>query len=194
MRLHCEQLARGIAGHANCHSGHIVGDVEGMFALAGLQGAVARSLRLVGVRLHVEAATIGSAGSGIFLQLLWEGVGRPGRRCGIRRCSWSCRFATGRQARDRNDQNRRGIFHGTVIVNCRQATPKTLSTEGTEPQSRVLLCHSVVYGSTPHPGSTMRLRANLRQCSSAARRLSCLRFHRRRGRAGASRQRTFRPR
>ena len=46
-RLHREKLAVSIAGNTNAHPGHVIGDVEGVLALAGLEGAVAGGFELV---------------------------------------------------------------------------------------------------------------------------------------------------
>lgn len=121
LRLHGKQLALSIACDADCHAGHIVGNVKRVLALVSLHGAVRRRLGLIGGGLHIETSTIGGGGSGIFLQLLLHRVGGLGRRR-IRGCHWTRRFIAASHARERDDQDERGVFHNTVIVNLRSET------------------------------------------------------------------------
>lgn len=68
-RLHRKKLSAGVACHSDRHAGHVIGDVKGMFILAGLHGTIARHFGFRCVLLDIEPAAIRSGCAREFLQL-----------------------------------------------------------------------------------------------------------------------------
>ena len=74
LRLHVEQFAVRIARDTDGHAGHIVGDVERMFALARLRCAIGCGLGLVCGGMHIQPSAIGGGCSRVPLQLLLHSI------------------------------------------------------------------------------------------------------------------------
>ncbi len=125
LRLHSIELAVRRSGDTDAHSGHVVGHIKRMLALARLHGAIARGFELSLSGADVEGTAIGGAGSGVFLQLLLHGArgccrrrGCHARRRGMtRRRRRSGGLVAGGEPAEGKRQDNGDLFHGRSIVN-----------------------------------------------------------------------------
>ena len=114
LRLNGEEFARRVPRHADGHPGHVIGDVERLLVLTGLERTIAGALGLVGGDVRVETSAVGSQRSRVFDQLFLEGISGLGTRG---RRARRARLVAGCETEQCDEEKNQGNFHAREIVN-----------------------------------------------------------------------------